>query len=53
MYKNIEEMITNISKLEVECRRLKKYDILEKPIQNFTESVDRLEKLILIAKLIE
>jgi len=53
IYKNLEEMLTNISKIEVDCRRTKKYHALEKPLQEFNESVDRLEKLILIAKLLD
>lgn len=53
IYKNIENMVTEISKLEVTCRQRKNYSALEEPIARFNESVDRLEKLILIAKLVE
>lgn len=51
IFKNLQEMVTDISKIEVECRRSKKYTLLEKPLKEFNDSVDRLEKLILIAKL--
>lgn len=53
MYKNLEKMINEISKLEVDCRRKKNFRPLQPPLKSFTEGVDRLEKLILIAKLIE
>lgn len=53
MCNNIEKMVTEISKLEVTCRQRKNYSAMEQPIAKFKESVDRLEKLILIAKLID
>lgn len=53
IYKNIEHMVSDISKIEVTCRQRKNYSALEEPILKFKESVDRLEKLILIAKLID
>lgn len=53
IYKNLEEMVSNISKIEVDCRRTKQYSKLEEPLSKFKDSVDRLEKLILIAKLID
>jgi septation ring formation regulator EzrA len=53
IYKNLEEMVTNISKIEVDCRRTKNSNMLEKPLQEFNDSVDRLEKLILLAKLLD
>lgn len=53
MYKNIEHMVQDISKLEVICRQRKNYSAMEEPITRFKESVDRLEKLILIALLME
>jgi hypothetical protein len=46
-------MVGEISKIEVECRRKQNYKMLETPIKEFKEGVDRLEKLILIAKLME
>jgi hypothetical protein len=46
-------MVTEISKLEVISRQRKNNSILEKPIKDFLESADRLEKLILIAKLLD
>lgn len=53
LYLNLEKMVSEISKIEVECRQKKHYRRLEEPTKIFMESVDRLEKLILIAKLIE
>lgn len=52
-YKNLEKMVDTISRKEVECRRKKQYNDLITPLQNFKDEVDRLEKLILIAKLVE
>ena len=53
MYKNIEKMVDEISKLEVVCRQRKNYSALQGPVAEFQEAVDRLEKLILIALLME
>jgi cob(I)alamin adenosyltransferase len=53
IYKNLEQMVSTISITEVDCRRTRQYAKLEEPIKTFQESVDRLEKLILIAKLID
>lgn len=53
LYKNIERMVEDISKIEVVCRQRKNYSAMEQPVEKFKESVDRLEKLILIALLIE
>lgn len=53
MYKNIERMVEDISKAEVVCRQRKNYSAMEKHVEQFKEAVDRLEKLILIALLME
>ena len=53
MLDNLNKMVTEISKLEVISRQRKNNSILEKPIKDFLESADRLEKLILIAKLLD
>ena len=53
IYKNIEHMVDDISKLEVVCRQRKNYSAMEEPIAEFKAAVDRLEKLILVALLME
>lgn len=53
MLRNINGMITEISKLEVECRRAHSRALLETPLKKVNESVDHLQKLILMAKLMD
>lgn len=53
MLKNIENMVTEISKLEVTCRRTVSKVVLETPLKNLNESIAHLKKLILIAQLME
>lgn len=53
MYRNIESMVTNISKLEVVCRQSRNRLVLETPLKTLNESVDHLQKLILMAKLMD
>jgi hypothetical protein len=53
MLDNIEGMVSNISKIEVECRRLRSATKLEVPLKKFNESVLHLEQLLLIAKLMD
>ncbi len=49
---NIDIMVTNLSKLEVEARRVRKSYLIEEKIAEINSAIDRLEKLLLIAKLI-
>lgn len=51
MHKNIEKMISELSKLEVTGRRLHNNKFLIEPIEKINKSIDHLEKLILMAKL--
>jgi hypothetical protein len=53
MLKNIISMVTELSKLEVTCRRTPNKHILETPLKNLNDSITHLEKLILIAKLVD
>lgn len=50
-YKNISTMVTELSKLEVSFRRTHKYEILDNKVQEINSAIDRLEKLILMARL--
>lgn len=53
MLKNIESMCTELSKLETTCRHHTKRYHLEEPSKKVEESLNHLEKLILVAKLMD
>lgn len=53
MLRNIKKMVTDISKMEVLYRQTHKKHILSEPLLKLNESVLHLEKLIVIAKLME
>jgi len=52
IYTNISSMIAELSKLEVDARRIRKTYVLDEKVAKINEAIDRLEKLLLIAKLI-
>lgn len=51
LYRNICSMVSELSKLEVEARRLNAPYMIAEKIAEINSAIDRLEKLILIAKL--
>lgn len=53
MFRNIENMVTDISKLEVGCRRSTHRFMLDEPLANLNQAVNHLRNLILMAKLME
>lgn len=53
MLSNLENMVTSISKAEVECRRAKTNSFLEKPLSEFNKAADHLRKLVLMAQLMD
>ena len=53
MLKNINGMVTDLSKLEVSFRRTRKYSIIEDKLSDINNAIDHLEKLILMAKLMD
>ncbi len=53
MFRNIEKMVTDISRLEVECRRSTHRFILDQPLAELNKAVHHLKNLILMAKLME
>lgn len=53
MFSNINAMVTELSKLEVSFRRTQKYSVLDDRVQKINDSINHLEKLILIAKLMQ
>ena len=52
MYRNIDKMVTELSKIEVSFRRVNKSNNLtESKVKQINNSIDHLEKLIIMAKL--
>jgi hypothetical protein len=51
MLKNIDTMVTELSKLEVLGRRTQKYSFLDEKVLQINNAISHLEKLILIAQL--
>ena len=51
MLRNIESMIDDLSKLEVEARRTHKLEYTKQKVDAINKAIDHLEKLLLIAKL--
>ena len=51
MYKNIDSMVTELSKLEVTSRRFQKSNLTESRVNEINSAINHLEKLILMAKL--
>jgi hypothetical protein len=48
---NITNMVTELSQLEVNARRTKKTTYTDEKVTKINEAIDRLEKILLIAKL--
>ena len=53
MLKNIEKMVEELSKMEVDARRKQKYTYTETKVLEINTAIDHLEKLILVAKLMQ
>jgi hypothetical protein len=51
MLNNISDMVSELSSLEVETRRLNKPEYSKEKVDNINKAIDHLEKLLLIAKL--
>lgn len=51
MYKNIDSMVTELSKLEVTTRRYQKNNLTTDRVIEINNAINHLEKLILMAKL--
>jgi len=51
MFGNIDKMVTELSKLEVNIRRTQKYSLLDDRVLQINNAIAHLEKLILVAKL--
>lgn len=53
MLKNIDKMVSELSSLEVTARRIHKLNYTKEKVDEINNAIDRLEKLIIIAKLID
>lgn len=51
MYRNIQKMVTELSKLEVAFRRSHRSVLLKEKVEEINKSIDHLRKFILMAKL--
>lgn len=53
MYDNIQLMVTELSKLEVNGRRIRSTDYTQTQVDNINKAIDHLEKLILMGLLMK
>jgi len=53
MFNNIQLMITELSKLEVNGRRIKSTDFTQNQVEKINKAIDHLEKLILMGLLMK
>ena len=53
IYWNIETMISELSKLEVEARRLQKFSYLDAKVEEINKAIHHLNQLILIGLLMK
>ena len=53
MYKNIDKMVTELSKLEVSFRRTQKFEMLNDRVADINTAINHLEKLVLMANLMK
>lgn len=51
MFHNIRNMVNELSKAEVDARRIHKTHMIDGKIAEINSAIDRLEKLMLMAKL--
>ena len=53
MHKNIDKMVTELSKLEVAIRRTGKFSMLDDKVAEINTAINHLEKLVLMANLMK
>jgi hypothetical protein len=53
MHKNIDKMVTELSKLEVAIRRTGKFSMLDDKVAEINKSINHLEKIVLMANLMK
>jgi hypothetical protein len=53
MHKNIDKMVTELSKLEVVIRRTGKFSMLDDKVTEINKAINHFEKLLLMANLMK
>ena len=53
MHKNIDKMVSELSKLEVNLRRTGKYSMLDDKVADINKAINHFEKLLLMANLMK
>ena len=53
MHKNIDKMVSELSKLEVNLRRTCKYSMLDDRVAEINKAINHFEKLLLMANLMK
>lgn len=53
MHKNIDKMVNELSKLEVNLRRTGKYSMLDDKVSDINNAINHFEKLLIIANLMK
>ena len=53
MYKNIDKMVSELSKLEVNLRRTGKFEMLDDKVAAVNTAINHLDKLVLMANLMK
>jgi len=53
MHKNIDKMVTELSKLEVTIRRTGKFSMLDDRVAEINKAINHFEKLLLMANLMK
>ena len=53
MHKNIDKMVSELSKLEVNLRRTGKFSMLDDKVADINNAINHLEKLLLMANLMK
>ena len=53
MIKNIDSMITVLSKVEVDARRIRNSRLVQNNLADINKAIDHLEKLLLMAQLMK
>jgi hypothetical protein len=53
MLRNLDEMVTELSKAEVEARRIHKLEYTKEKVDEINKAIDHFEKLLLIAQLMK
>ena len=53
MHKNLDKMVTELSKLEVNLRRTGKFEMLDARVAEINKAINHFEKLLLMANLMK